>query len=109
MSIAFEKNLSNWNEYQNTPWGRLFYTIAHQNLSTNIPNKNCQILDVGCGNGRTGIAYAKQGHHITMVDASERIISEARNKTVKAGVDDKIDYLCAEFSELQHILGNKTF
>ena len=109
MTTAFERNLSNWNEYQNTPWGRLFYTIAHQNLSTNIPNKCCTILDVGCGNGRTGIAYAKQGHHVTLVDASERMISEARNRARKAGVDDKIDYLCAEFSELQHLLGNKTF
>lgn len=109
MTIAFEKDLSHWNEYQNTLWGRLFYTIAHQNLSTHIPNKSCHILDVGCGNGRTGIEYEKQGYHVTLMDASEQMISEARKKALDAGVVDEIDFLCAEVSELQHILGNKTF
>jgi SAM-dependent methyltransferase len=37
-----------------------------------------RVVDVPCGNGRHSIALARQGHHVTGVDASEEFIAEAR-------------------------------
>ena len=38
----------------------------------------CQILDIGCGTGALACALAGQGHQVTGLDGSERMIAQAR-------------------------------
>lgn len=48
------------------------------------------ILVLGCGAGREALAFAKEGHDVTAVDFSERMIEEAK----KISKGEEIEYLC---------------
>jgi ubiquinone/menaquinone biosynthesis C-methylase UbiE len=50
-------------------------------------DKNCRILDVGCGTGRHAIELAKRGYSVTGVDLSPNMLDKAREKAFEAGVD----------------------
>ena len=49
-------------------------------------DKNCRILDVGCGTGRHAIELAKRGYSVTGVDLSLNMLKKAREKAFSAGV-----------------------
>ncbi len=62
-------------------------------------DKNCKILDVGCGTGRHAIELAKRGYSVTGVDLSENMLDKAREKAIEAGV--QIDFQIADARNLQ--------
>ncbi|MEM8672847.1 MAG: class I SAM-dependent methyltransferase [Cyanobacteria bacterium P01_G01_bin.67] len=45
-------------------------------------NKNCKILDIGCGTGRHSIELAKRGYTVVGIDLSESLLQRAREKAV---------------------------
>lgn len=49
-------------------------------------DKNCKILDIGCGTGRHAIELAKRGYSVTGVDLSENMLNKAIKKANDAGV-----------------------
>jgi SAM-dependent methyltransferase len=50
-------------------------------------DKNCKILDIGCGTGRHDIELAKRGYNVTGIDLSESMLTKAREKAEKAAVN----------------------
>ncbi|MFA6321948.1 MAG: class I SAM-dependent methyltransferase [Candidatus Buchananbacteria bacterium] len=46
--------------------------------------KKCDILDVGCGDGKIGGELVKMGHRVAGVDVSKKGITEARDKGMDA-------------------------
>lgn len=50
-------------------------------------DKNCKILDIGCGTGRHAIELASRGYSVTGVDLSKNMLEKARQKAVESGVD----------------------
>lgn len=50
-----------------------------------IPEKPCEILDVGAGTGFVSLLLAEQGQHCKGLDLSENMLSLARKKAVQAG------------------------
>jgi len=46
--------------------------------------KECDILDVGCGDGKIGGELVNMGHHVDGVDVSEKGINSAREKGINA-------------------------
>jgi len=50
-------------------------------------DKNCKILDIGCGTGRHAIELAKRGYNVTGIDLSESMIEKAREKARASGLD----------------------
>ncbi|MGB9978806.1 class I SAM-dependent methyltransferase [Methanobacterium sp.] len=50
-------------------------------------DKNCKILDIGCGTGRHDIELAKRGYNVTGIDLSESMLAKAREKAQKAAVN----------------------
>jgi 2-polyprenyl-3-methyl-5-hydroxy-6-metoxy-1,4-benzoquinol methylase len=61
-------------------------------------NKNCKILDVGCGTARHSIELAKRGYNLTAVDLSDSQLERAKRKAADANV--KIDFRKADAREL---------
>ena len=43
-------------------------------------NKQCRILDIGCGTGRHSIELARRGYHVTGIDLSESQLAHAGEK-----------------------------
>ncbi|NOU17209.1 MAG: methyltransferase domain-containing protein [Bacteroidales bacterium] len=46
-------------------------------------NKQCRILDIGCGTGRHSIELAKRGYKITGIDLSDSLLKRAKEKASK--------------------------
>lgn len=44
------------------------------------------ILDIGCGTGRHSIELAKRGYHMTGIDISDGMLTQARKAAAEAGV-----------------------
>lgn len=55
------------------------------------------LLDMACGAGRHAIAFAKNGFKVTAVDLSQRLLSEAKNNSLEAGV--KINFVLSDIQE----------
>lgn len=49
-------------------------------------NKECRILDVGCGTGRHSIELAKRGYTVTGIDLSNNMLEKAKRNAKEAGV-----------------------
>lgn len=61
-------------------------------------DKNCKILDIGCGTGRHAIELAKRGYNVTGVDLSESMIDKARENARKYDLD--VDFQIADARKL---------
>lgn len=62
-------------------------------------DKNCKILDIGCGTGRHAIELAKRGYSVTGVDLSENMLNKAIKNAKDAGVH--INFQIADARNLQ--------
>ncbi|WEH42601.1 trifunctional class I SAM-dependent methyltransferase/NUDIX hydrolase/VOC family protein [Streptomyces sp. AM 2-1-1] len=56
-----------------------------QRLQTWLPATACEVLDLGCGTGSLSLLAAGQGHRITAVDQSPRMVEQARGKLAGTG------------------------
>lgn len=61
-------------------------------------DKNCKILDIGCGTGRHAIELTKRGYNVTGVDLSGSMLKKAREKAETAGLN--IDFQLADARNL---------
>ncbi|KAF5089120.1 class I SAM-dependent methyltransferase [Methanobacterium aggregans] len=61
-------------------------------------DKNCRILDIGCGTGRHAIELTKRGYSVTGVDLSGSMIKKAMEKAETAGLN--IDFQIADARNL---------
>ncbi len=62
-------------------------------------DKNCKILDIGCGTGRHDIELAKRGYNVTGIDLSSSMLAKAREKAAKSDVN--VDFQLADARKLQ--------
>ena len=56
-------------------------------LTRLIPPIGSRIADLGCGTGSIAVLLAEQGHRVTGLDASPRMIEAAADKAARLGVD----------------------
>ncbi|MBF6439562.1 class I SAM-dependent methyltransferase [Nocardia cyriacigeorgica] len=97
----FDTKLADLRRWQETPWGKLRYTIAAANLARHLPDDACfQVLDVGGGNGRDAIELARLGHQVTVVDPSELSLAEARALAADHGVGAAITTLATDLDAI---------
>jgi 2-polyprenyl-3-methyl-5-hydroxy-6-metoxy-1,4-benzoquinol methylase/uncharacterized protein YbaR (Trm112 family) len=55
-----------------------------------------QMLDIGCGTGRASFPFARRGVNVIGFDISEGMIKEAREKAIKLGIHENMDYLIGD-------------
>jgi len=105
----FDANIANWKEYQDAPWGRLRYSIAHANLNRHLPQRPLNILDAGGGNGFDAIACATQGHMVTLVDFSTEMLTEARRTAEAHGVAERMTVHQADVAAIPTLFPEPVF
>jgi 2-polyprenyl-3-methyl-5-hydroxy-6-metoxy-1,4-benzoquinol methylase len=54
-----------------------------------LDKKNCQVLDLGCGQGRDALLIARKGHDVLGVDLSETGIAQMLAEATKEGLNVK--------------------
>ncbi|WP_194838903.1 GNAT family N-acetyltransferase [Nocardia sp. XZ_19_369] len=96
----FDAKLSEFQQWQESPWGRLRYAVAAANLAKHLPPSPLSILDIGGGNGLDAIELAARGHHVTIVDISEQSLAQARAVAADRGVADRISTRLSDVGSL---------
>ncbi|MFI9511293.1 methyltransferase domain-containing protein [Nocardia sp. NPDC052566] len=89
-----------WREWQQTPWGRLRYTLADALLARHLDGERLRVLDVGGGDGGDAMRLAARGHHVTIVDRSAEMVAGAEERAATAGFADLIDCVAATATDL---------
>lgn len=60
------------------------------------PKPTANILDIGCGTGSLSLILAQQGHKVTGIDLSPKMIAQAKVKAAKANLDIEFIVMGAE-------------
>jgi 2-polyprenyl-3-methyl-5-hydroxy-6-metoxy-1,4-benzoquinol methylase len=59
-----------------------------------------QVLDLGCGIGRWSRQLARRGAEVVGVDVAEAMLDEARTRTEREGLSERIEYRAADLRTL---------
>ncbi len=88
---AFDAHRAEFKEHQETPWGRLRYTLGLANIRRHLADGGpLRVLDAGSGNGPEAIVLAAAGHHVTLVDYAPGLLDDARQAAEAQGVAERL-------------------
>jgi S-adenosylmethionine-dependent methyltransferase len=73
--------------------------ITYYYLGQYLPSEG-NILEIGTGAGRIAIDLAKQGHRLTAVDISEKMIQLCKRRASEEGLDDRVSCLVRDARKL---------
>lgn len=107
--LTFSSHLTAFKENQNTPWGKLRYSVGMANIQKHFHAHNARVLDVGGGIGLDAIPFAKQGHEVTLLDYSGEMIEEAKRSAAEAGTSDRITFHQGDINSIPTLFPNTQF
>ncbi|MCC9742161.1 methyltransferase domain-containing protein [Streptomyces sp. MNU89] len=109
MSVSagkFDAAMEAWQRWQDSPGGRLRYTLAEANLArhTGSPpragGRPLRVLDLAGADGGDAIRLALRGHHVTIADFTPAMLARARERAAAAGVAALVDTVEADVLRL---------
>lgn len=106
---TFNAAMAAWRQWQDTPWGRLRYSLAEGNLARHLDGRPLEVLDVAGGNGVDAVRLAIQGHRVTLVDYSGQMLAAAREVAISAGVSSRITCLESDAAKLADVVEPASF
>jgi tellurite methyltransferase len=71
--------------------------MAYRILEKKPPTSLLHLLDIGCGEGKDSIFFARNGYHVSAFDAAETGIKKAQDISSKLGL--QIDFQVADINE----------
>jgi S-adenosylmethionine-dependent methyltransferase len=108
-SAIFDQRLANFRQWQDSPWGRLRYSIVEANLARHLGDRPLRVLDVAGGNGRDAIRLAAHGHHVTVLDVAPVSLDGATKLAAEHGVADRIEVREGDAHQVQDIVAHQEF
>ncbi|MGW8957336.1 helix-turn-helix domain-containing protein [Paenibacillus sp. NPDC055715] len=67
-------------------WGTEPNKVCYQVLQFMPPNKHMKLLDIGCGEGKDAVFFARNGYDVTTFDVSDAGIEKTKRLAEKIGV-----------------------
>ena len=104
--VYSEQFMTNW--YPNEDIIRFCARLIQKRLTQDrvqVKRKVDQVLDLGCGNGRHAIYFAREGFRASGIDVSAQAIEWARNWANREGLN--VDFRVGEIDQLPY--GDGTF
>lgn len=78
-------------------WGRVPSRMCYRVLELLPPDRPLRVLDIGCGEGRNAVFFARNGYHVTAFDTSSKGAEKTRQLAAEAGV--QIDVFTADINQ----------
>jgi tellurite methyltransferase len=82
--VSFYEEAYNIEDYY---WGIVPSTICYKVLEQLPPTKHLRLLDIGCGEGKDAIFFARNGYDVTAFDISEAGVRKTKKLADKFGVN----------------------
>ena len=67
-------------------WGKTPSATCYRVLQMLPPHRQLRLLDIGCGEGRNAVFFARNGYHVTAFDTSPKGVEKTKQLAVDAGV-----------------------
>ena len=80
-------------------WGKTPSHSCYRVLQMLLPDRPLRLLDIGCGEGRNAIFFARNGYQVTAFDTSARGIEKTKQLAADAGVP--IEAFVADINEFR--------
>lgn len=94
--IDYDRDMAYWNEYYSSKKGDVLVPSLFAQCVEKKLKERGALLELGCGNGRDSLFFARKGINVTAIDASEVAI---RN-LLSANKGANITFLCGDFVKL---------
>lgn len=105
--LSYDKAVTVYEEEYKTPdyiWGLEPNSACYQVLQLMPPTKRLKLLDIGCGEGKDAVFFARNGYDVTAFDITDAGISKTKRLAEKTGVRELIghyrDWFLHESSEV---------
>lgn len=108
-AIEFDSKIERWKQEMNLPWAKLKYKLGQANLAKHLGQNQMKILDVGGGNGLDSIQFAKQGHHVDIVDYSQEMLADVQRRVVQENMQDYIAVHLADVKNISNLFVDSHF
>ncbi|OBA04504.1 XRE family transcriptional regulator [Paenibacillus polymyxa] len=87
--VTWDKPITIYEEEYKTQeyyWGTEPNKMCYQVLQYMPPNKHIKLLDIGCGEGKDAVFFARNGYDVTAFDVSDAGIEKTKRLAEKTGV-----------------------
>lgn len=71
-------------------WGKTPSKMCYKVLKLSPPDRPLKLLDIGCGEGRNAVLFARNGYKVTAFDLSIKGIEKTKKMAEEAGVSMKL-------------------
>lgn len=71
-------------------WGTIPSTLCYKVLELYPPQKDTTLLDIGCGEGRNAVFFARNGYNVTAFDLSPRGVKKTKQMASEVGVPIRV-------------------
>lgn len=68
-----------------------------------------RVLEIGCGTGTLTVMLGERGAQLTAIDFSPSMLQEAKHKVADKGLDDRVELLQLDVSQLENYFPPKSF
>ena len=99
-ATEFDSKIAKWKQEMDLPWAKLKYKLGQANLSKYLGQNQMRILDVGGGNGLDSISFAKQGHHVDIVDYSQEMLADVQSQAIQGNIQE---YITTHLTDVKNI------
>lgn len=91
--VSYDKRVTIYEEEYVTPeyyWGLKPNSDCYKVLELMPPTKHLKLLDIGCGEGKDSVFFARNGYDVTAFDISDAGIEKTKRLADKVGVNVKV-------------------
>ncbi len=107
---VFDRNMTQYLDEQERPWGKLRYKLIQANLARHLGQSGpLRVLDAGGGNGLDAQFLARQGHQVELVDYSTEMLQQAAQSASQAGLVQSIHIHQADLLALPALFPDNHF
>lgn len=87
--VCYHREMNSYDERYEQPgyyWGKAPSRMCYRVLHLLPPDRPLRLLDIGCGEGRNAVFFARNGYQVTAFDASAKGVEKTRQLAGEAGV-----------------------